>query len=151
MIRLHIDSHGIVKLSATFRGMSNAIRPEVARVVHAYAQKIRSDAINSMRRSTPSGRLYKIKGKRSKARDHRASAPGQPPAVDTGRLWSSIGVDVRNDGLAADIGPTVFYGKYLELGTKKMAPRPFMEPAMEANEGPFLRAIQAAIDRATGS
>jgi len=149
MIRLKMTAEGIARLESTFRGMTTRLRPEVERVVKAYAQKIRSDAINSMRRSTPSGRTYKIKGKRKKAREHRASAPGQPPAVDTGRLWSSITADFRDDGLTGEVGPTVFYGKYLELGTSRMAPRPFMEPALEQNEPGFIRAVREAVDKAT--
>lgn len=66
---------------------------------------------------------------------HVASAPGQPPAPDTGNLrrnWREQsfvqgngcghGIDVK-----LRIRSDVPYGKYLEFGTTKMAPRPFVE------------------------
>lgn len=31
----------------------------------------------------------------------------------------------------AEIGPTAFYGRFLEHGTAKMAPRPFLGPALD--------------------
>lgn len=76
--------------------------------------------------STPGrGRVY---GRRK----HRASAPGQGPAVDTGRLRSSISHEVGKVGttIVARVGTDVEYAKYLELGTSKMAPRPFLRPAL---------------------
>jgi HK97 gp10 family phage protein len=64
---------------------------------------------------------------------HTASAPGQPPAVDTGRLRSSItfvpGADAR--GPYVDVGTNVEYAPYLEFGTRKMASRPFFRTAVE--------------------
>jgi len=64
---------------------------------------------------------------------HRASAPGQPPAVDTGRLRASI--TWRRGGTHKtnwrDVGTNVLYAVELEKGTSKTAPRPFMLPAAE--------------------
>lgn len=63
---------------------------------------------------------------------HQASAPGQPPATDTGRLLNSIYHVIEGVGsdLVAKIGSTVDYAEYLELGTRHMAPRPFERPAL---------------------
>jgi HK97 gp10 family phage protein len=65
---------------------------------------------------------------------HQASAPGQPPATDTGRLLNSIGHTVGSDadGLYADVSARVAYAVFLELGTRYMAPRPFLRPALRA-------------------
>ena len=56
------------------------------------------------------------------------------PYVRTGRLRSSIthelGVDVH--GLFVDVGTNVQYGRYLELGTDRMRPYPFLKPALPA-------------------
>lgn len=64
---------------------------------------------------------------------HRASAPGQPPAVDTGRLRASYtwrtGEDVQ--GPYVEIGTNVEYAPWLEYGTVKMRPRPHLRPAIE--------------------
>lgn len=66
--------------------------------------------------------------------DHRASAPGEPPASDTGYLLSKIEHELRVEK-GVVIGRVVAktgYSLYLELGTRYMAPRPFLRPALSA-------------------
>jgi len=67
---------------------------------------------------------------------HIASAPGEPPAVDTGRLRASITHRVERDGknFSGLVGTNVEYAKDLEMGTAKMAPRPFLRPTLENNK-----------------
>ena len=59
----------------------------------------------------------------------------------TGELAGSIGVDMygdgRSSGVTAVIGPLARYGLFVEKGTSKMAPQPYMEPAFSA-ESPKL-------------
>jgi hypothetical protein len=76
-----------------------------------------------------SGRVYRRRGV-----VHQASAPGQPPAVDTGLLRASIRHEVveEDGGLAAYVGSDVKYSIYLSLGTRWIAPRPFLPPALDA-------------------
>lgn len=62
-------------------------------------------------------------------RDHEPSAAGDPPHVQTGNLRSSIRTEVLTP-IQVVVGPTVYYGKYLEYGTRHMAKRPFMRPAL---------------------
>ena len=56
------------------------------------------------------------------------------PRVQTGRLRTSITWELGRDsqGLFADIGTSVVYGRYLELGTDRMRPYPFLGPALSA-------------------
>lgn len=76
---------------------------------------------------------------RMRSKPHHASAPGDPAARDTGRLMESIRVvSLDEKELLALVGPdpSVFEGQayypvYLEFGTRGMAPRPFMRPALE--------------------
>lgn len=65
---------------------------------------------------------------------HTASAPGQPPATDTGRLAASIREDLHVDsrGLVEVIGTDVDYALPLEVGTRDIAPRPFLRPGLKA-------------------
>lgn len=68
-----------------------------------------------------SGRVY---GK------HRASAPGEPPAPDTGNLRANTNADtnLRRDGddIVGRIVANAEYAEALEKGTERMAPRPFL-------------------------
>lgn len=62
------------------------------------------------------------------------SVPGSGPAVRTGRLRSSISWRLGEDaiGLYAEIGSAVEYAAYVELGTPRAAPRPYLVPALSA-------------------
>jgi len=64
---------------------------------------------------------------------HTASAPGDPPAVDTGALRASILSREINDG--ATVSSHMEYAVYLELGTSKMAPRPVWIPVAREVSG----------------
>ena len=72
------------------------------------------------------------------ARDIEADAKALAP-VDTGMLRNSIGSDIGD--LEAVVGPTVNYAPYLEDGTSRMAPRPFMGPATDRREETFHAAV----------
>lgn len=61
---------------------------------------------------------------------HQASAPGQPPAPDTGELRNKTGADpqIRRDGddMVGRIVSNTEKSTALELGTERMAARPFL-------------------------
>lgn len=77
------------------------------------------------------------------AADIEATAKNLAP-VDTGTLKSSITRDVR--GLEAEIGPTVNYALYVEAGTSRAAPQPFLGPATDMHTPEF----EAALGKITG-
>ena len=70
-------------------------------------------------------------------RNHRASAPNEPPASDTGFLVSQITMQVKtfaNGSVEGSIISAAPYSKALEFGTTNMTERPFMQPALEKNK-----------------
>lgn len=77
------------------------------------------------------GEIY-VKGyaKSGRARIHQASAPDQPPAVDTGRLRASIATFYDRARKVTYVGTPVQYAAPLEFGTARMAPRPYFRPAV---------------------
>lgn len=81
---------------------------------------------------------------RKAALDVEAEAKRLAP-VDTGNLRGSIGVDLG--AMSATIGPTASYGPYLEYGTRRMAPRPYMGPAFDKVAPSF----EEALGKAAGS
>ena len=62
--------------------------------------------------------------------------------VDTGALKNSIGFDIGDGGLEARIGPTVHYGGYVEFGTRRMSPQPYMGPALDIVGPSFAAAME---------
>lgn len=68
--------------------------------------------------------------------------------VDTGATKNSILPRFSEGGMVAEIGPTTAYAPFLEFGTRFMAARPFMIPALEAERQPFLTAIAQLIEKA---
>ena len=80
-----------------------------------------------------SGRTYQ---KYDPRRTHTASAPGQYPASDTGRLLGSVRMILPSAGrMIGEVGTSVDYGAFLEFGTSRMAARPWLLPS-------FIRAKQ---------
>ena len=75
-------------------------------------------------------------------RDAKIAAP-----VDTGALRNSISYELRDDGLTAEVGPTVHYAPFLEYGTSRMAPRPYLGPAADRHVPRFEKAIESLADR----
>lgn len=82
-----------------------------------------------IKKGPKTGRLYRIAGRK---RRHRASAPGEPPANLTGRLRRGVNFEVKGTD-QMQFGDTVFYGFYLERGTKKIKPRPHLKRAVVKN------------------
>jgi len=62
------------------------------------------------------------------------SQPGGKPAVRTNLLRGSIAWRIGTDAISpyVDVGSAVKYAIFVELGTKRMAARPYLRPALEA-------------------
>ncbi len=72
---------------------------------------------------------------------HQASAPGEAPAVDTGKLKNAIRSEFPKRGKAI-VNVAAEYGAALEFGTRKIAARPFMRPAAEKMFPDFVEACK---------
>jgi hypothetical protein len=117
------------------------------------ALAIQERAVKSIKFGKKTGRVYDhyfvtIKGRavpiETRSRSHQASAPGEAPASDEGRLTDSISADFYP--MAAEIGSGANHGLYLEEGTDKIAPRPWLKPAADENTvvDAFVRAFRRA-------
>ncbi len=76
----------------------------------------------------------------------------EPPRVQTGRLRGSIThrVKYEEEKVIGEVGTDVEYGIYLEYGTSKMPPYPFMGPAYDKNEQLIGDKIETAEKEAEG-
>lgn len=56
----------------------------------------------------------------------------------TGTTKRSIGLDIKDGGMTADVGPTTEYAEYLEFGTRFMNAQPFAQPAFDEQKDLFI-------------
>ena len=66
--------------------------------------------------------------------------------VDTGNLRAGIhgSTEVGSSRVIGEVTASAHYAIYVEQGTSRMAPQPFMRPAQEANTPAWLAAIGQA-------
>jgi HK97 gp10 family phage protein len=116
-------------LQASFREKGKKVKFNVQKVIVKACLIVERDAKMSM---SPNG----------------PSAPGEPPAVDTGRLRASITHRVEGGGYEEKtvgvVGTNVEYGKHLEFGTVHMAARPWLTPALERHRKEIVDLIKEA-------
>ena len=55
----------------------------------------------------------------------------------TGRTKGSVGLEITDEGLTAESGPTTEYSPYLEYGTRFMEAQPFIKPAFDEQKKKF--------------
>lgn len=85
---------------------------------------VKAEMVRLVKATPKTGRWY------SQPKPHRASAPGEAPASVTGRLLRSIRVIIDRKSLVVKIRAAARHALWLEYGTVKMAPRPFIRPAL---------------------
>lgn len=120
MTKVTIDKFALynVAINKAYGGMVRAV---------GYLQAMIDDAI----RQRGTGRAYK-RGNRT----HIASAAGQPPATDTGRLRQSLASNTRKTqkDVIGTVSANTEYAHALEIGTSKMAARPYLRSTLEKNK-----------------
>lgn len=153
---VRLDATGIDKLQAS-------LIPRAEKIIAQTAFEIEGDAKKRIMSPPKTGRIYyhlasgkrrvmatirdTLTGKSSRTWTgqmrsvvnrikHQASKKGEAPATDTGALANSIIVEGVTR-LTLRVGPTVEYGEYLELGTSRIAKRPFLIPAVEKYRAKF--------------
>ena len=91
---------------------------------------IRTRIVDVMNKTPRIGNMYKRGGK-----INYRSIAGNPPAPDSGNLRNSIKMQARKAQLEVEVGSTLEkegkakkpYSQYLEEGTAKIKPRPWLE------------------------
>ena len=136
-MKIGIQVKNINEALKKFDTLKKDLETPFREVIAGGAQLIRGEAIKSIQSGAKSGIVYE---KYNPRRTHRASAPGQAPASDTGNLVSKI--TIRQDGKdKTNVESNADYSAFLEYGTSKMEPRPFMLPAFEKSKKPIINAV----------
>lgn len=73
------------------------------------------------------------------------SRAGESPHRQSGRLRDSVVAEVDPRTNRATVGTHLAYGAYLEFGTIRMAPRPWLGPAFDAAKPSIRRLIADAL------
>jgi len=73
-----------------------------------------------------------------------SKSPPEHPQVQTGRLRSSIThkEEISHDEIATLIGSNVYYGNYLEFGTTRHSPYPWLFPAVEMKRQEIIETLK---------
>jgi len=76
------------------------------------------------------------------------SAPGDPPHKQTGTLLKSVAYELVTVAAKtiARVGTNIKYGRWLELGTKKMKPRPWLRRSLDAKRAQIIAILSAPIN-----
>ena len=137
----------LIPVGASAKGkVSDKIRKSLANSVRKHAIAIQTHIRMSML-APKHGREYTYKGKR-----YTASAPGEPPAVRSGALYRAIIPLYASNGMSARIAPRVKgaspYPSFLEHGTSRMDPRPYLKPAFDIYRKAFLFDVKKIVSNA---
>lgn len=79
--------------------------------------------------------------------NHVASAPGEAPNADTRLLDTSIETTGSRPDMKVKVTSNAPYSADLELGTSKMAARPFMAPATRKERRAAVELVRKAVAR----
>ena len=147
-----VSVEGLDKIAKASEAVQRSVGLELQKGLLASAQRVERAAKDSIRQGSKTGRVYT-----RRTVTHRASAPGEAPASDTGRLINSISSYLnRIAGLESFVVAgrgVVKYASMLEFGTIRMAARPFMVPAYEKSRAwikeRLARAVNDGIKKAT--
>ena len=131
--------------------MIPSVQEKLEQTIKLCCEKVRSEIQYDMAH-TPrdTSKVYYTK---NKTKGHNPSLPGNPPAPDTGNLRDCIRYEVHNEnkevyGIVGTTQKDPPYGAYLEYaeyGNSKMAPRPWLRPAMIKNEDWIKSSISKAV------
>ena len=103
------------------------MRDAVAAALQMHARDVLAEAARLLLSGSRSGRTHRHGGVM-----RQASAPGEPQAVEHGRLVESGKVgDVNTSGSVIEVAVSwgTAYALWLEKGTRRMQARPFARPA----------------------
>ncbi len=137
---------GLERIEKASKKVQAEISNEMRKALYASALRVEKEAKTSIQAGGKTGRIYKRRGV-----EHKASAPGEAPATNTGRLvnsitshFNSLSQSKMESFVVAGRG-LVKYARMLEYGTAKMAARPFFFPAFEKSRNWIQERLNKAV------
>ncbi len=68
------------------------------------------------------------------------------PGYIGGTLKRSIGIDITDGGMTAEVEPTAEYAPYVELGTRFMEAQPYLKPAFDEQKEKFKKDMKKLVE-----
>lgn len=141
-MRLQVEIDGLSQLTRQLADLVGDAEAVMTETITRVVMDTRTNAVQGIQRGPATGAVRRD--------GSRASAPGQFPMSDTGRLANSVEFNLPTAGrLMGEVGTNVIYGRYLEFGTSRMAARPWLLPSFEKAkvgvEARLKKAIEARI------
>lgn len=154
MVKPTVEIEGTEVLKRNFEKLAEEYSEEIVKGAVIGAELVRGDAIKSIQ-SASSGSQVTRHTTTGQPYSHVAAKAGAAPNTDTGRLVASIQVETKGGGLFGEsqkgifVGSTLLYAAYLEQGTRIMAARPWLMPALERNRENIFKLIGKRVDDVT--
>ena len=121
---------GLQSLAVKLKGVGEDKSKSIEDLLAKGAVEIQNEARRSIQKGPKTGETRTLS---NPDRVHTASAPGEAPASDRGRLVESINLKKDGANSTYTIGvhreEAVSYAAYLEFGTQNIKRRPFLRPA----------------------
>lgn len=128
---IKVTIQGYQKIRSRFKMLDRGMRSVAGLWLTEAARDVKQEAQRLILSPPKTGRLYK---RYRPQRLHQASAPGQPPAEDQGTLRRSIDFEVNRRKLEASVFSQSTVAQFLEFGTRRILPRPFLRPSLRVKE-----------------
>lgn len=140
---------GLPELQGAFKKAPIEARDGAIDALEASTRLILSRSQAKILKGPKTGRIYKRGATR-----HQASAPGEAPAFDTGKLAGSGEREITAVSETKAWGIVAFnakYARWLEIGTRFIRPRPFLLPTLDELRDKirliFIKSIKARVER----
>jgi phage gpG-like protein len=129
MSKISVKIDGIDDLLADLKRLGTISDELLVEALNDVADDTQQFAVDGIKRGPASGR--------PRGDGSSASAPGEYPMSDTGRLMGNIEtIEATPSKIEAKVGTNIIYGAHLEFGTSRMAARPWLMPSFrKASEG----------------
>lgn len=142
--KMSVRIEGIDNLQKQMAKLADEYGKNVARAAYRGGQMVRATAIKSIQEKSPGEAVTRSRAGGGQYH-HVAAAPDAAPNTDTGRLVSSIQVEVKGGDVF--VGSTLQYAGWLEYGTRSMLARPWLMPALEQNRRAIQKELADAVKR----
>jgi len=139
MSRVEVKIEGLDDLFADLNRLGEISDDLIMDTINDVAMDTQQEAVRGIQRGPASGQ--------ARADGSRASAPGEFPMSDTGRLASNVDMILATPAkMQSKVGTNIIYGAYLEFGTSRMAARPWLERSFRKAAEGVARELKAKLE-----